>query len=98
MQTSLDRPEIMQIHKFMEYTKANCLDLQFILAKKATAAKDIQKTIIFVNSVSDIRPLIRIIVSWKKKLGYPDSCSNWIKSYHSTMSDWDKDFIAKAFL
>lgn len=63
MQTSLDRPEIMQIYKFMEYAKASCLDLQFILPKKATAAKNIQKTIIFVNSVSDICPLIRIIVS-----------------------------------
>lgn len=50
----------------MDHAKASCLDLQFILPKKAIAAKDIQKTIIFVNSVSDIRPLIRIIVGWMK--------------------------------
>lgn len=74
------------------------MDLQFILPKKATAAKDIQKTIIFVNSVSDICPLICIIVGWMQKLGYPDSCSHWIRPYYSTMSDWNKDLIANAFL
>ncbi len=26
-QTSLDRPEIMQMHRFMEHSKASCLDL-----------------------------------------------------------------------
>lgn len=98
IQTLLDRPEIMQIHQFMEYPKFNCLDLQFILPKKATAAKDIKKTIIFVNNVSDICPLINIIVDWIKKLGYPDSCSNWIKPYHSIISDWDKDLITNTFL
>ena len=61
MQTSLDRPEIMQIHRFMKHTKASCLDLQFILPKTAKEAKDIQKTIIFVNSVKEIRPLIEVI-------------------------------------
>lgn len=82
----------------MEHSKASCLDLQFILPKKATAAKNIQKTIIFVNSVSDICPLICIIVDWIKQLSYLDSCSNWIKSYHSTISAWDKDLIANTFL
>lgn len=74
------------------------MNLQFILPKKATAAKDIQKTIIFVNSVLNICPLIRIIISWMQKLGYPDSYSNWIRSYHSTISDLDKNLIVNAFL
>ena len=60
--------------------------------------RNIQETIIFVNSISKIHPLINIIVGWIKKLGYLDCCSTWIKPYHSTMSDCDKDLIAKAFL
>lgn len=28
MQTSLDRPEIMQIHRFIDHPKASCLNLQ----------------------------------------------------------------------
>ena len=55
MQTPLDCPEIMQIHRFMEHPKSSCLDLQTILPHKAKKANDIQKTIIFVNSVSEIR-------------------------------------------
>lgn len=98
MQTSLDWSEIMQIHRFMEYAKASYLNLQFILLKKATTAKNIQKTIIFVNSVSDICPLIYIIVSCIKQLDYPNSCSNWIRPHHSTISNWDKDLITNAFL
>lgn len=33
-----------------------------------------------------------------KKLGYPDSCTTWIRPYHSTLSEWDKDLIENAFL
>lgn len=98
MQTSLDQPEIMQIHQFIKNTKASCLDLQFILSKTANKARNIQKTIIFVNCDSEICLLINIIVGWMKKLGYPDYCTTWIRPYHSTMSDWDKDLIANAFL
>ena len=54
MQTSFNRPEIQQIHCFMQFSKSSCLDLQFILPQTAVSTKDIQKTIIFVNSVSDI--------------------------------------------
>ena len=63
-QTSLDRPEIMQIHRFMEHSKASCLDLQFILPKTAAQASDIQKTVIFVNSINDLRPMINVFVAW----------------------------------
>ena len=98
MQTSLDRLEIMQIHRFMKYTKASCLDLQFILLKTAKEVKDIQKTIIFVNSVKEICPLIEIIKGWMIKLGYPESSSTWIRPYYSDVSDWDKALIANVFM
>lgn len=33
-----------------------------------------------------------------KKLGYLDSCFDWIKLYHFTMSNWNKNLIAYTFL
>lgn len=97
MQTSLDRPEIEQIHRFMVHPKSSLLDLQFILPKTATQANAIQKTIIFVNTVAEIRPIIETIQAWMILLGYPAGSSTWIRPYHSAMSDWDKELIAKAF-
>lgn len=35
MQTSLDRPEIMQIHRYIEHTKVSCLNLQFTIPEIA---------------------------------------------------------------
>lgn len=87
MQTSLDRPEIMQIHWFMEHTKISGLDLQFILPKTAEEARDIQKTIIFVNTVKEIRALIEVIKGWMIKLGYPPKSSTWIRPYYLNMSE-----------
>lgn len=71
LQTSLDRQEIMQLHRFMKHPRSSCLDLQFVLPPSAKEAKDIQKTIIFVNSVNEIRVIISIFHAWMKKLGYP---------------------------
>lgn len=97
MQTSLDRSEIEQIHRFMVYTKSSLLDLQFILPKKATQTNAIQKTIIFVNTVAEICPIIKTIQTWMIQLGYPAGSSTWIRPYHSAMLDWHKELIAKAF-
>ena len=98
MQTSLDQPEIMQLHRFMEHSKASCLDFQFILPKTAAQASDIQKTVIFVNSINEIWPMINVFVEWMRKLSYPDSCTDWIRPYYSTISEWDKEITAKAFM
>ena len=61
MQTSLDRPEIQQIHRFMQHANSSLLDLQFILPPRAHYAKDIQKTLIFVNKVAEVLPLVEAI-------------------------------------
>lgn len=97
LQTSLDRPEIMQIHCFMDHPRSSCLDLQFVLPPEAREAKDIQKRIIFVNSVSDIRDVINVFHAWMEKLGYPEDSLRWIRPYHSAMSEWDKNLTAEAF-
>lgn len=97
MQTSLDHPEIMQIHCFIKHSKGSCLDFQFILPKIAKEARDIKKTVIFVNTISNIWPIISIIQAQIKQLGYPESSMTQIRPYYSTISKQDKNFIAAAF-
>lgn len=86
MQTSLDWPEIQQIYCFMQYAKFSLLDLQFVLLPKAFYAKDIQKTLIFVNTVTEVIPLIEAIRKEMILLDYPKSLEKWVRGYFSTMS------------
>lgn len=45
----------------MTTPKLSHLDLQCILSPKAMQAKEIQKTLIFVNIVAEIQPIIETI-------------------------------------
>lgn len=87
----------MQIHRFMEHPKETCLDLQFILPETASGAKDIQKTIIVVNSMHDIFPMLAIIRAWMIQKNFPDDSKSWIKPYFATMSEYDKTMTADEF-
>lgn len=87
MQLNLDRLRIMQIHRFIKHLKKSCLDLQFVLPSSASKAADIEKMVIFVNTIQEIRPIATIIQGWMNNLGYPDGCSKWIKPYYSIISD-----------
>lgn len=78
MPTLLDCPKIMQIYCIIKYPKVNFLELQFLLPQSSKDACNIQKTIIFANTISDIKSTIMIIQAWMKQLGYPDSCITWI--------------------
>lgn len=51
MQTSLDRPQIKQIHHSVEHAKSNILDFQFTLLPKAIHDKDVHKLPFFINTV-----------------------------------------------
>lgn len=98
MQTSLDRPEIQQIHRFIQHAKSSLLDLQIVLLPKALYAKDIiQKTLIFVNTVAEVIPLAEAIRKWMILLHYPEGSEKWVRGYFLTMSEWDKAIVAKAF-
>lgn len=96
-QTSFNHLKIQQIHRFIAHPKSNHLDLQFVLSEKAMQASKIQETIIFVNTVSEIRLIIKIIQAWMTSLSYSTGFNKWIQPYHLAMSDWDKEFMAKAF-
>lgn len=97
MEMSIDRPEIMQIHRFMKHSSSSFLDLQFVLPETATQAKDIQKTIIFVTSTVYIWPIITVFQEWMKKKGFPEKSSKWIRPYYSFMSDYTKAIVSKDF-
>ena len=97
MQISLDRPEIQQIYCFMQYAKSSLLDLQFILPPRARYTKDIQKTLIFVNTMAEVLPIVEVIRKWIGLLNYPKESEKWVCLYFSTMSDLDKVIIAEAF-
>lgn len=81
----------------MAYLKSNLLDLQFILPKIATQANTIQKTIIFVNTIVEICPIIEVIQTLITLLSYSIGSNNQVRPYYLAMSDWDKELIAKAF-
>lgn len=73
------------------------LDLQFVLPKSASKAGDIQKTVIFVNTIDETIDIANRIQWWLKKLRYPDGCSEWIKPYHCCFEDSTQVLFAKAF-
>lgn len=81
----------------MQHAKSSLLDLQFVLPPKALHAKDIQKTLIFVNTVAEVLPLVEAIRKWMILLHYPEGSEKWVRPYFSTMSDLDKAIIAEAF-
>lgn len=53
METSRDRPEIMQVHHLMEHARASCLDLQFILPETALQAKGAEEQERYLAKSSD---------------------------------------------
>lgn len=85
------------MHWFMEHLKANCLDFQFISSSTVKKASLIKKTIIFLNSLAEIWPMIKIIQDWMKLLNYSLGFDNWVKLYYLTISEYDKKLIAKVF-
>lgn len=97
MQTFLDLPKIHHIHHFMTGPENSYKNLQFILPCKANQAKNIQEITIFVNTVSEIRPIINAIQQWIKKLSYPKESKKCVKPYYLSISDWNKSLILNTF-
>lgn len=68
-----------------------------MLSQIAKQASNFQKTIIFVNTVPNICLLFDIIRAWMRKFNYPFRSPIWVRPYHATMPDFDKNLTAKAF-
>lgn len=83
--------------RLMAHPSSSYLDLEFVLPRRAREAKDVQKTIISVNHVAEIPPIINIFREWFKRLRYPPSSYGWIWPYSSSMSERDKAITAAIF-
>ena len=59
--------------------------------------KVIQKTIIFINTVTEVLPLLEAIRGWMRRLKYPQGSEEWVRPYFSTMPDLNKAINAEAF-
>lgn len=97
MQTLLDWSKIIQLHRFIKYSKANYLDLQFIFPRDGKKTSDLQKIIIFVNGMTEIWLMIKIIEAWIIKLRYPPSLLDWIRLYYLMIFELDKAKTAEVY-
>ena len=98
IKTSLDRPEIyIQVAPIQGAAK-DMKDLHHLLPANATKATDIPKTIIFMESINSIRSTCKLMRGWMRSLKYPEGCHDWILTFFSEMSDYDKENIASRFL
>lgn len=97
MQTSPNQLEIQQIHRFMQHAKSSLLDLQFVLLVKTLYAKNIQKTLIFVNIVAEVISFVKAIRKWMILLHYLEGLEKWMKRYFLIISELDKAIVAEAF-
>lgn len=81
----------------MTYAKSSYLNFHFILIKSVYQAKNIQKTIIFVSTIIEIKPMINIIKAWTIKKKYLLESYLWIKAYYFTFSKQNKVITPIAF-
>lgn len=57
----------------MQHSKSSYYDLEFVLHLITLVANQIEKTIIFVNTVAEIGAIIDVIKGWIIQLGYSEA-------------------------
>lgn len=112
IRTSVDRPEISICIVPIPSGKLGNFDtLYFLLAKASTSISgqehgeettptpaNIDKTVVFIDSVNQTRKLQNVMVDWLVQKGYsPQLARQTIQLYHSYLSDVDKDLIISEF-
>ena len=98
IQTSIDRGEIFVGVYPMERPRNTFLDLSGILPEVAVTGAEICKTVIFVDSITELQAMRRVILNWMRKLRYPAKKSQqWVKTYFASMAKADKTKIAADF-
>jgi hypothetical protein len=79
----------------MQRARNSFLDLSGILPDIAVTGIEIPKTVIFIDSISEIQALRRTILNWMRKLGYPaKKYQRWVKTYFASMVKASKKSIA----
>jgi Helicase conserved C-terminal domain len=98
IEISIDREEIFIGVYTMDRTRNSFLDLSGILPEVAVTGKEIPKTVIFVDSITEIQALRRTILNWMRRLNYPArKCQRWVKTYFASMAKASKASIAADF-
>ena len=97
LRTSVDRPEIfLRIHQLI-YPQKQYLDLAALLPLSPKSPYEIEKTLIFVDSVIGIEAILQSMLSWMRTLRYPRGHQGWVKTYFSAMDSRSKEEVANEF-
>ena len=94
---SIDRPEIYIQVEPLQYTKKSMLDLRFVLPEVVRGPLDIPKTIVYMNTIGEIRRGIVIIRRWMVELGYSSEALSWVRAMHSLQAENTRIEIAALF-
>ena len=94
---TLNRPEIYIHVSPLLKPASGMLDLQWLLPRDVVAARDIPKTIVFIDSIAYITQLCSLMRKWMNQLLYPPGAARWVSPFFSDMAQVDKDRIAANF-
>ena len=110
IRTPLNRPEIFIQVQHMAHSSKSMRDLAFLaepvrqnmsdsgLNNHETADHElIPKTIVFMDSILNVKIACRLLKGWISRLNYPSNVSSWVQPFFSTMSKHDKTCIASTF-
>lgn len=85
VKTDLDRPEIFYQVTQIKEAAGGMLDLQCVFPKNVTHYRDVPKTIVFMDSVSNIKQACALARRWMIQLGYPRGSSNLVAPFFADM-------------
>ena len=94
---SIDRPEIYIQVEPLQNTKKSMLDLRFVLPEVVRGPLDIPKTIVYMNTIGEIRRGLIIIRRWMVELGYASEAFSWVRAMHSLQAENTKLETAALF-
>jgi hypothetical protein len=98
IETSIDREEIFIGVYAMQCARNSFLDLSGILPDVVVTGEEIPKTVIFIDSITEIQAMRRTILNWMRRLKYPaKKCHQWVKTYFASMAKASKASIAADF-
>jgi hypothetical protein len=82
----------------MDRTRNSFLDLSGILPEVVVTGEEIPKTVVFIDSITEIQAVRRTILNWMRRLNYPvQQYQRWIKTYCASMAKASKTSIAANF-
>ena len=103
IKTTVNRPDISLSIRRIKHSIASFHDLSFLVNEAASSPRAastirIPKTIVYIDSISQIEAAEHRIIEWLIKLGcHRSSASVAIQAYHSQWAEFDKRSISNDF-